>query len=168
MNNQDFTQSDKELIGIVASVFAGCCKCTDYHFEKAFEHNIKNDDIESALDTARAVWDDSQEKMIHKAYTLAGSVKKEPQKEDCPDNHRRSALYRIAAAVAANNADNVKKYLEAAIESGVSKKDISMTTRIARSIQKRAIEFSDEAIYEVTKEGEFVSECGTRAETCCC
>ena len=114
MTEQRLTQKEKELIACGAAVSAGCQKCANYHFKQAFEEGATKAEIQGAVAAATCVIGSSGEIMQRKAYALM-EIEREEVPEQCSDEQdRMTVLVKIAAAVAANNTNNIERYLKMA------------------------------------------------------
>lgn len=167
MEKQTMTDIDKQLINMVASMVTGCESCSEYHFNRAIEMNIEKSTIETSLDFAIKVWKNAQEQQVEKAYSLSGidqHLQKSPKPN--PDNKHKE-LIRIAVMAASNNASNLKVYIESAKKNGATDKEISMTIRIVRNIQQKAIEFSDKASSQTAADHPFEGCNMSKMKKCC-
>lgn len=148
MSEARLTQKEKELVAVGAAISAGCQKCANYHFKKAFEEGNTREEIQKAVEAATCVIKSSDEIMQRKAYSLM-NVKRKEVKESCADRlDRINILVKIGAAVAANNTNNIQRYIELSKPMGITTEELTVTTKLAQAILKKAGEFAEDAITE--------------------
>ena len=148
MSQARLTQKEKELVAVGAAISAGCQKCANYHFKKAFEEGNTREEIQKAVEAATCVIKSSDEIMQRKAYSLM-NVKRKEVKDSCTDHlDRINILVKIGAAVAANNATNITKYIDLATFSGIMADEMTVTIKLAKAILKKAGEFAEDATTE--------------------
>lgn len=152
MSEQRLTQKEKELIAVGAAVSAGCQKCANYHFKQAFEESATREEVQQTVASATCVIDSSGEIMQRKAYSLM-EIDREEVPESCSDEQdRMTILVKIAAAVAANNTNNIERYIGMAKSIGASHGEMTVAAKLGKAILKKAGEFANEAINEALKE----------------
>lgn len=152
MSEQRLTQKEKELIAVGAAVSAGCQKCANYHFKQAFEEGATREEVQQTVASATCVIDSSGEIMQRKAYSLM-EIDREEVPESCSDEQdRMTMLVKIAAAVAANNTNNIERYIGMTKSIGASHGEMTVAAKLGKAILKKAGEFANEAINEALKE----------------
>ena len=152
MTKEVLSQKEKELIAVGGSVAAGCVKCSHYHFRQAFEQGANQDEVLRTVIGATEVINDSVEILQRTAYDLMDIERDKATTGTNEPTDSLAALIKLAAAVAANNVANTKRYIEAADQLGASSAEIHLAIKLAKVIRNRAGEFVDEEIEEFVVE----------------
>ncbi len=152
MSEGIISQKEKELIACGAAISAGCQKCANYHFKQAFKEGATKEDLQQAVAAATCVIKSSDEIMQRKAYSLM-EIEREELPESCSDEQdRMTILVKVAAAVAANNTNNIERYINMAKTVGASHGEMKVAAKLGKAILKKAGEFADDVVSGELKE----------------
>lgn len=145
MNTETINQKEKELIAVASAVSAGCQRCCEFHFNKAFEVGANQEEVNKAVEEAKNTIHHADEMMLRKAYTLMDIPRQDLPVEiaasDC-----LTALVKLGAAVASNCTPTIKAHLDIAKLSGASEQELHMVIKLAKMILGKGSEFADQAI----------------------
>ncbi len=129
------TRREQELVGVGASVGAGCHPCVTYHVKAGTEAGIESAGLLAAIAAAERVTADASARMAqharHEVSTPAGSV-------TAAGAVSEATLAALGAAVAANSMPNIERYLTEAVELGVSHDELVDAVRVAHEVQANA------------------------------
>jgi hypothetical protein len=149
MNNTNRVLNDAEklLVAMGAAIGGGCGKCAENLVRIAHEQGVKAPDMAAACREGFAAKGAAIEAMKDKVAALLKTPVPESDgigKE--ADMGRIAALIRAAACAAANSAPDTIKEMKKACLQGAAKGDFQMCLSIAKSIRKKAAQFSDEDV----------------------
>lgn len=143
------TAREKELIAVGTAVSAGCQRCCNYHFQKAFEEGATVDEVKMAVADSTIAIEHADEHMQRKAYSLMNLERAEQTVEENDNIEPIRLLIKIGAAVASNCAPTIEHYINSAKARGVDIDNIRYAIKLAKMILGKAGEFADEAISEL-------------------
>ena len=145
MSIETLIQKEKELIAVACAVSAGCQRCSNYHFKKAFESGAKQDEVKTAVEQATDSIRHADEMMQRKAYALM-EVTRQEVPLTIATTDRLTALVKLGAAVASNCTPTITEHLAAAHSSSATESEIKVTMKLAKMVLNKASEFADQAI----------------------
>ena len=165
MPNDGFSDKERALISVAASVGSGCRPCTAYHIKSARAAGARERSIFVAIEAALAGRASASSAIGVWAERCQG-VRPEVDPEFRASKRLIADLMSIATAVAVNSAPDLERHLAAARESGATVEQIRSAIGIARKIQRVAQE-KIEAITDRLEE-QVPSIARTPSTTGCC
>jgi AhpD family alkylhydroperoxidase len=135
MPNDVFSEKERALISLAASVGAGCRPCTAYHVKSTRAAGACERSIYLAVETALTGRAGATSAMGEWAERCPGS-RPEVDPEFRASKRLITELMSIATAVAVNSGPDVEVHLAAAQDSGGTVEQIRAAIRIARQIQQ--------------------------------
>ncbi len=149
--NDAFAIKEKELIGLGASVAAGCVPCTEYHVRSARLAGACDRGIHLAIETALDVRRCATSAMDKWAERCQGS-RPELDPEFRAGRKLTQELVSITAAVCVNSVAGLTIHLASARQLGATAEQIRSAIAIARSIKRTAEQKLDAVVdSEVSK-----------------
>jgi alkylhydroperoxidase/carboxymuconolactone decarboxylase family protein YurZ len=144
---ETLTEKEKALIGLSASVAAGCQPCTEHYVEAARAAGACERGVALAVETALAVRESATRAMDEWAGECQGA---RPQLDAGFRTEKRliAALAAVAAAVATNSVPDLKARLADAQEAGATVEQIRAAAAIAAATRRTAGEKLTEAAQE--------------------
>ena len=142
------TPADRELVGIGASVGAGCHSCLEYHLDAGSRAGLAEADLLKAVEDAECVRRSASGQLSALARERLGKAADLPA-DCCDTSDRGKELAAVGAAVAANSQANLEKHVAAALLVGIADRDLDEAVRLARAVQRRSAEFTLEAATEL-------------------
>src|SRR5690242_15698669 len=129
--------TEKELVGIGASVGAGCRPCIEHHVVAAREAGLSEAELAEAVDTAFTVRSQATKLFARRVRELLGSS---APALDIPagDGSWTAELVALGASVGANSHPLLQSHIERALETGLTVKQIDAALRTAEYVQERA------------------------------
>ena len=127
------TQKEKELIGVGASIAAGCQPCTAHHFRAVRKAGATEAEIRQAVDAALCVRNSANKIMAELAEKHLGNghAVEEPC---CSSKPLIDELVSVGAALAVNCATNLEIHLQAARTVGATDRQIQTALGVACAI----------------------------------
>jgi AhpD family alkylhydroperoxidase len=143
------SQKERELASIGASVASGCERCVEVHVRDARKEGASDDEIAASMTRALEVRESAARVMQRHTLNvlgrrLFGAASKEPDAggEECAATgeppKRIDALVSIAASHAVNCPGVLEKHAEAALELGVTEREIQSVLRLSKFIKGKA------------------------------
>jgi AhpD family alkylhydroperoxidase len=143
-NDTVLAAKERALIGVGASIAAGCQPCTEYHIKAARAEGACDRGLSLAVETALAARASATRIMDEWAERCQGG-RLEVSPELRTAKRALVELTSVAAAVALNSVADLELHLAAALEAGAGPDQIRTAIEIARQV-KRAAEAKIEAI----------------------
>ena len=131
--------ADRELVGIGASVGAGCQSCLEYHLDAGSRAGLDQPMLLRAMEDAECVRRSASGQLSALGRERLGVVPEQPA-DCCDTSDRTKELVAVGAAVAANSQTNLEKHLAAAQLVGLSSRELDEAVRLARAVQRRSAE----------------------------
>lgn len=131
--------ADRELVGIGASIGAGCHSCLEFHLDAGSRAGLGEADLLKAIEDAECVRRSASGQLSAVGRQRLGQAAALPA-DCCDTSDRAKELAAVGAAVAANSQANLEKHLAAAQLVGVSGRELDEAVRLARAIQRRSAE----------------------------
>lgn len=133
------TPADRELVGIGASIGAGCQSCLEYHLDAGSSAGLGEPELLKAIEDAECVRLSASSQLSalgrrHLGLTADLAV------ADRDASDRASELAAIGAAVATNSPADLESHLGAAQRVGVSPRELGEAVRLAQAVQRRSAE----------------------------
>ena len=139
------TPADRELVGIGASVGAGCQSCLEYHLDAGSRAGLVEAGLLKAIEDAECVRRSASGQLSALGRQRLGQVAELPA-DCCDTSDRAKELAAVGAAVAANSQANLEKHLAAAQLVGLSTRELEEAVRLARAVQRRSAEILAEDV----------------------
>jgi len=141
-----FTDKDKELISVGASIAAGCKKCTEFHVDKARRCGATDEEIELAMTDALLVRRGAEAIMERHGLKVLGRKLLQLGATDLDEGAdppgvsptRIGELVAVAAAFAVNCETSLAQHIAAAPEVGATEEEIEATLQISKFIKGKA------------------------------
>lgn len=138
-NHHIFTEKEKALIALGASVAAGCQPCTEHHIKAARAAGACERGVWLAVETALTVRERATRTMDQWAAQCQGD--RPPLDAEFRAERRLiAALASVAAAVAVNSVPDLKAQLDAARQSGATPEQIHAAIAISSAVKRTAEE----------------------------
>jgi AhpD family alkylhydroperoxidase len=140
-----FTEKEKALICVSASIAAGCRPCTEYHVNGARRAGACDRSIALAIETAVTVRENATRNMESWGERCAGP---RPEIEQEFRNGKRfvTELAAVAAAAAVNSVPDLLARIEAAKLAGATQQQIVAALAVAASIRGTAVKKVEAAV----------------------
>jgi hypothetical protein len=152
---QVLTDAEKLLVAMGAAIGGGCGKCAENLVKIAHEQGVSLADMATACKEGFAAKGDAVKTMKAKVATiLKAATQESDESRKGVDMKKMASLIRTAAFAAANSAPDTVKEMKKACLQGAAKGDFRMCLSIAKSIRKKAEQFSDEDVAESTDNGD--------------
>jgi AhpD family alkylhydroperoxidase len=139
------TPADRELVGIGASIGAGCHSCLEYHLDAGSRAGLGEADLLKAIEDAECVRRSASGQLSALGRRRLGQAAELPA-DCCDTSDRAKELAAVGAAVAANSQANLEKHLAAAQIVGLSARELDEAVRLARAVQRRSAEILAEEV----------------------
>ncbi len=137
-----FSDKDRELISIGASLAAGCQPCARFHLRAALIAGASGAEIDRAVNDALGVSRHATEQMAELARQYLGDVHPDTTSQGNP---LLRELVSISAACAVNSIPDFETHLAAAREHGATKGQILSAIKIASAVKGTAERKVEEA-----------------------
>ena len=139
------TPADRELVGIGASIGAGCHPCLEYHLDAGSSAGLGEADLLKAIEDAEFVRRSASSQLSALGRRVLGHTAESPASRGDPSG-RATELVLVGAAVAANSRADLESHLAAAELAGFSARELGEAVRLAQAVQRRSAEIlADEA-----------------------
>jgi hypothetical protein len=149
------TDAEKLLVAMGAAIGGGCGKCAENLIKIAHEQGVSLADMETACKEGFAAKGDAIKTMKAKVTAILKAATHEGDKSwEGVDMGKMASLIRTAAFTAANSAPDAVKEMKKACLQGAVEGDFRVCLSIAKSIRKKAEQFSDEDVAEGTDNGD--------------
>lgn len=135
-------QRDKELAAIGASVGCNCRPCVDHHIPKGREAGLSAAELADAVETARALRDRGIELLAPRIDELLGHRSGPTEPAPVAETSRAHALVCLGASVGVNSHPLLKRHIAAALEYGLTPKEVMAAIKMASYVQNRAGEIT--------------------------
>ena len=160
------TPADRELVGIGASVGAGCQSCLEYHLDAGSRAGLGEAGLLKAIEDAECVRRSASGQLSALGRQRLGQVAELPA-DCCDTSDRAKELAAVGAAVAANSQANLEKHLAAAQLVGLSTRELEEAVRLARAVQRRSAEIlAEEATRLLARPEPTVTEAVSASGVC--
>ena len=128
---------EKELVGIGASIGAGCRPCIEHHIPMAREAGLSEPELAQAVRGAFALRSQATEQFAARVEELLGRtpVADEPR---TGGTSRADQLVALGASVGANSHPLLRRHVAAALKAGLTASQIGAALRTAEYVQERA------------------------------
>jgi len=146
-NETVFTNKEKALISVSASIAAGCQPCTEYHVNGARRAGACDQSVALAIETALAVRESATRNMQAWADRCAGTPP-ELKQEFRSDKRMIAELAAVAAATAVNSVPDVLDRIERSRQAGATEEQILAAVALAASIRGTASQKLEAALGE--------------------
>lgn len=133
------TPGDRELVGIGASIGAGCHSCLEHHLDAGSRAGLGEAELLKAIEDAECVRRSASGQLSALGRQRLGQAAVLPA-DCCDTSDRAKELAAVGAAVAANSQANLEKHLVAAQLAGIGTRELDDAIRLARAVQRRAAE----------------------------
>jgi AhpD family alkylhydroperoxidase len=133
-DERELSQQEKELVGLGASVGAGCHPCLDYHLKTAIKADLDDDRLRTAITTAQLV-------TAQAAEDLALHIRRQLDTEDLTPAAPAASdieLAALGAAIGANDRTNIERHMTAAAALGVTRSQLQQAIDVANNVQTNA------------------------------
>lgn len=159
-----FTQKEKELVAVAASIASGCLPCTTQHIKLARETGATDGEVLRSIYIALDVRDNATEIMAEAA--LGNPVNEYPIKGQ-PGSMGQPVddLISMGAALACNSVAGLEYHMWKARMAGASTRQIQTAMGIARAIRKEAEEKTGAIIGNFIEHNQVVT--GDQPGGCC-
>lgn len=145
-------QRDKELAAIGASIGCNCRPCIEHHILAGRAASLSEAELSEAVATARSVRNEAIELLTlrvdqllrHNCALVEPTVVAEASKEQ--------ELVVLGASIGANSHPLIHRHVAAAHELGMSFAELAAAARMAEYVQKRASEFTSDAVKDALDE----------------
>ena len=130
----ELSQQEKELVGLGASVGAGCHPCVDYHLKAAKKAELDHDRLRTAITSAQLV-------AAQAAEDLARHLQRQLDVEDLTPGAAAAldtTLAALGAAIGANDRTNIERHMTAAAALGVTRPHLQQAIDVANAVQTNA------------------------------
>jgi AhpD family alkylhydroperoxidase len=131
---QKLTDEQRELVGIGASVGAGCQPCVSYHLTAGVKAGVSAERLLGGVVDAELATAESAERLADHVRALLGSEVREPKATAPLD----AALASLGGALGSNDLANVERQLIAAQQLGVSRSQLREAIELAHAVQESA------------------------------
>lgn len=135
-------QRDKELAAIGASVGCNCRPCVDHHIPKGREAGLSEAELVEAVTAARAVRDQGIEVLAPRLDELLGRGSGLIEPAPVVQTSRTQALASLGAAVGVNSHPLLERHIAAAVELGLTPREVTAAIKMASYVQNRAGEIT--------------------------
>ncbi len=140
-----FTDKEKALISVTASIATGCQPCTEYHVNGAHRAGACDRSIALAIETALAVRESATRNMETWAARCAGP-RPEVNQEFRSEKRLLVELAAVAASAAVNSVPDLLARVETARLSGATPQQILGAVALATSIRGTAAQKVEAAL----------------------
>jgi AhpD family alkylhydroperoxidase len=134
MDERGLSEQEKELVGLGASVGAGCHPCVDHHLKAAKKADLDDDRLRTAITSAQLV-------AAQAADDLALHVQRQLDVDDLTPAAPAAIdmeLAALGAAIGANDRTNIEGHMTAAAALGVTRSQLQQAIDVANSVQTNA------------------------------
>ncbi len=165
MPNDVFSEKERALIALTASVAAGCRPCTAYHIQSVRAAGACERSVRLAVEMALSGRASATTAIAEWAESCQGS-RPEVDRDFRGARQLIVNLMSIATAVAVNSAPDLELSLATAQENGTTLEQIRAAIGIARQIQRVAQEKIEGIINRLEEQGRSIAT--TPSTTACC
>lgn len=137
--------ADRELVGIGASIGAGCQSCLEYHLDAGSRAGLDEPALLKAIEDAECVRRSASGQLSALGRQRLGQAAELPA-DCCDTSDRAKELAAVGAAVATNSQANLEKHLAAAQLLGLGTRELEEAVRLARAVQRRSAEILAEEV----------------------
>lgn len=131
---QELSLEQKELVAVAASVGAGCQPCVSHHLKAGAKAGLDGERLLAAVTSAERVTAEAAVAMGHHVRGKLGPDVAPPALL----SRLEEALASLGAALAANDATNIERQLQAALELGASRSQLRQAIEAAHTVQENA------------------------------
>ena len=139
-------QRDKELAAIGASIGCTCRPCIEHHLPAGRNAGLSEAELADAVATARAVRDEAIELLAPRVDQLLGRGGAPSERTPAAGTSIAQELVALGASIGANSHPLIHRHVAAAHELGLSFAELAAAARMAEYVQKRASEFTADAV----------------------
>lgn len=157
-------QCDKELAAIGAAIGCNCKPCIEHHIPAGRKAGLSEAELADAVATARAVRDQAIELLAPRVDQLLGGAGGAPS-EAAPIGGmpRAEELVALGASIGANSHALLHRHINAAHELGFTPAELAAAARMAAYVQKRASEFTADAVKSALEDAKSAARRGELA-----
>ncbi len=148
-----FSQKEKALVSLAASVAAGCQPCTAHHVKAGRAAGACERSLALAVETALAVRA-SAAKAMDEWVSMCQGERPAVDPEFATQKRLLAELEALAAAVAVNSVPDLKARLTTAAQAGATPEQVGTVIKLAKAIQKIAEQKLDAALGELLEPAE--------------
>lgn len=134
-NKGGLSRQARELVGVGASVGAGCHPCVTHHVKAGTEAGLAAEALLGAIAAAERVSADASARMAQHARR---QLPAQASGTGAGGTVRDAALAALGAAIAANSMPNIERYLTEAAGLGVSHDELAEAVHLAHEVQQNA------------------------------
>ena len=135
-------QRDKELAAIGAAIGCNCRPCIEHHIPAGRQAGLSEAELADAVTVARAVRDEAIELLAPRIDELLGGVTVTADPVRVAASSRARALVALGAGLGANSHRLLERHIAAAVEPGLSAREVAAALKMAGYVQKRASEMT--------------------------
>jgi AhpD family alkylhydroperoxidase len=154
------TDKEIELVYLGASIAAGCKPCTSYHFRKAKEAGVLDEEIKNAIAFSVSIRDAAKMEMEKHALDLL-KISTQPMANTGnfkPD--RTKILISIGSAFAVNCTSTLNDYIALSESAGISSEDLKNIFRATLLIKRKASSHDDRITLRFEEQNGKSNNCG--------
>lgn len=147
-DERELTEQEKELVGLGASVGAGCHPCVHHHLKAAIKADLDNDRVRTAITSAQLVTAQAAEDLaldVQRQLDVEGSAPSAPAALDIE-------LAALGAAIGANDRASIERHMTAAAALGVTRLQLQQAIDIANAVQTNAAAIHSRAAHRILDE----------------
>ncbi len=152
---------ERYLVGLAASVAAGCLPCADYHVQKATRAGITTSELGRTVSLAAAIRHRATEEIVRRDLPR-GTPPAADAVAAIEVDGDGSTLLAVTAAYAVNSQPLLSSCLDAAISRGASREQLLEAINIARAVRTMAIAIVDRGL-----EASLGGDCGGEQAVSC-
>jgi len=135
-------QRDKELAAIGAAIGCNCRPCIEHHIPAGRDAGLSEAELADAVATARTVRDEAIELLAPRIDELLRRDSVDPEPAPIAETARAHELVALSASVGANSHTLLELHIAAALELGLSAREVAAAVKMAGYVQKRAGEMT--------------------------
>ena len=147
-------QRDKELAAIGAAIGCNCKPCIEHHIPAGRKAGLSEAELADAVATARAVRDQAIELLAPRVDQLLGGGGAPTEAAPTGGMPRAQELVALGASIGANSHALLDRHINAAHELGLTPAELAAAARMAAYVQKRASEFTADAVKSALEDAE--------------
>ena len=145
-------QREKELAAIGAAIGCNCRPCIEHHIPAGRKAGLTEVELADAVATARTVLDQAIALLSPRVDELLGGGTALSESAATGVTSRAEELVALGASFGANSHPLLHRHIAAALELGLSSAELAGVARMAAYVQKRAGEFTADAVKDALHE----------------
>ena len=135
-------QREKELAAIGAAIGCNCRPCIEHHIPAGRDAGLSEAELADAVATARTVRDEAIELLAPRIDELLRSGSAHPEPAPIAETSRAHELVALGASLGANSHGLLELHIAAALELGLSPREVLAAVKMAGYVQNRAGEMT--------------------------